>query len=58
MPALTKMSRTDISAVISILLFSVTILLSAVGPAQAEGMMVDHQTESPSVSFVNIGYRA
>lgn len=58
MPALNKMSRTDVSAIISILLFSVTILISAVGPAQAEGTMVNNQTDSPSVSFVNLGYRA
>ena len=58
MPALNKMSRTDISAIVSILLFSVTILISAVGPAQAEGTMTAHQTDSPSVSFVNLGYRA
>lgn len=58
MPALPKMTRTDISAIISILLFSVTILLSAVGPAQAEGTIADNQTDSPSVSFVNPGYLA
>lgn len=58
MPALNKMSRTDISAIVSIMLFSVVILMSAVGPAQAEGTMVNGQTDSPAVSFVNIGYRA
>ena len=58
MPALNKMSRTDISAIISILLFGVTILISAVGPAQAEGTIVNSQTASPAVSFVNLGYRA
>jgi hypothetical protein len=58
MPALNKMSRTDISAIISILLFGVTILISAVGPAQAEGSMVNSQNDSPAVSFVNFGYRA
>mgnify|MGYP000244481572 CR=1 FL=1 len=58
MPALNKMSRTDISAIVSILLFSAMILFSAVGPAQAEGNMVKNQSESPAVSFVNIGYRA
>ncbi|MEJ6594697.1 hypothetical protein [Parasphingorhabdus sp.] len=58
MPALNKMSRTDISAIISILLFGATILISAVGPAQAEGTMVNSQNDSPAVSFVNLGYRA
>lgn len=58
MPALNKMSRTDVSAIISILLFGMTILISAVGPAQAEGNMVNNQNDSPAVSFVNLGYRA
>tara|TARA_R110000850_G_scaffold50192_9_gene123323 strand:- start:959 stop:1135 length:177 start_codon:yes stop_codon:yes gene_type:complete len=58
MPALNRMSRTDISAIISILLFCVTILISAVGPAQAEGTADDSQKNSPSVSFVSAGYRA
>ncbi len=58
MPALTKMSRTDVSAIISILLFSVTILISAVGPAQAEGTMASNEISSPPVSLVNLGYRA
>ncbi|VWX57076.1 hypothetical protein [Sphingorhabdus sp. 109] len=58
MPALNKMSRTDISAIVSILLFSAVILISAVGPAQAEGTMVKNQPESPAVSFVNLGYPA
>jgi len=58
MPALNKMSRTDISAIISILLFGVTILISTVGPAQAEGTMVNSQDDSPAVRFVNLGYRA
>jgi hypothetical protein len=58
MPALKKMSRTDVSAIISVLLFGVTILISAVGPAQAEGTLVNNQNDSPSVSFVNAGYRA
>ncbi|MEH6791282.1 hypothetical protein [Parasphingorhabdus sp.] len=58
MPALNKMSRTDISAIISVMLFSVTILISAVGPAHAEGPMASNQNDSPAVSFVNAGYRA
>ncbi|MEJ6677769.1 hypothetical protein [Parasphingorhabdus sp.] len=56
MPALNKMSRTDISAIISILLFGATILISAVGPAQAEGTMVNSQNDSPAVSVFNRGY--
>jgi hypothetical protein len=58
MPALNKMTRTDISAIISILLFSVTIVISAVGPAQAEGMMASQQNASPPVGLVNPGYPA
>jgi hypothetical protein len=58
MPALNKMSRTDVSAIVSILLFGVTILISAVGPAQAEGTIENSQNNSPSVSYVNPGYRA
>lgn len=58
MPVLNKLSRTDVSAIISILLFSVTILISAVGPAQAEGTMDERQNNSPTVSFVNPGYAA
>ena len=58
MPALNKLSRTDISAIISILLFGVTILISAVGPAQAEDATASNQTSSPSVSSINPGYRA
>ncbi|WP_417611850.1 hypothetical protein [Parasphingorhabdus sp.] len=58
MPALNKMTRTDISAIVSILLFGVTILVSAVGPAQAENTTVNSQNDSPAVSFVTMGYRA
>mgnify|MGYP005825426029 CR=1 FL=1 len=58
MPALNKMSRTDVSAIISVLLFSVTILISAVGPAQAEGTIDHSQNNSPPVIFVNPGYPA
>ena len=58
MPALTKLSRTDVSAIISILLFSVTILISAVGPAQAEDTITNSQISSPPVSLINQGYRA
>lgn len=58
MPALTKMTRTDVSAIISILLFGVTILISAVGPAQAEGTIAGTPIASPPVNSINPGYRA
>jgi hypothetical protein len=58
MSALNKMSRTDVSAIISILLFGVTILISAVGPAQAEGAISSNEIASPPVSLINLGYRA
>ena len=58
MPALNKMTRTDVSAIISVLLFGATILISAVGPAQAEGKATSSQISSPSVSLINLGYRA
>jgi len=58
MPTLNNMTRTDISAIVSVLLFCVTILVSAVGPAQAEGTSTDTQTASPAVSLVTPGYRA
>ncbi len=58
MPALNKMSRIDVSAIISILLFGVTILISAVGPAQAEGTVTSNQISSPPVGLINLGYRA
>ncbi|MGB5485101.1 hypothetical protein [Parasphingorhabdus sp.] len=58
MPALNKLSRTDVSAIISILLFGVTILISSVGPAQAEGTIPSTQIASPPVSVINLGYRA
>lgn len=58
MPALNKLSRTDVSAIISILLFGVTILISAVGPAQAEGTITNTEIASPPVSLINLGYPA
>ena len=58
MPALNTLSRTDISAIVSVLLFGVTILISAVGPAHAEGASASNQNDSPPVSFVSQGYRA
>tara|TARA_R110002033_G_scaffold164363_1_gene201844 strand:+ start:332 stop:508 length:177 start_codon:yes stop_codon:yes gene_type:complete len=58
MPALNKMTRTDVSAIISILLFGVTIMISAVGPAQAEGTTASGNSPSPSVSSINLSYRA
>ncbi|MEO9600835.1 hypothetical protein [Parasphingorhabdus sp.] len=58
MTATNKLSRTDVSAIISVLLFGVTILISSVGPAQAEDTATSNETSSPAVSFVTIGYRA
>ncbi len=57
MPALTKLSRTQVSAIVSVLLFGMTILVSAVGPAQAEGTIAIDKP-SPAVSVHNVGYRA
>lgn len=52
MTALSKMSRTDISAVISVVLFGMTILISAVGPAEAQGTtVIDSNASSPTVSY-------
>lgn len=58
MSALTKttklanLSRTDVSAIISVVLFSLTILISAVGPAEAQGPAISEDgTISPSVSY-------
>jgi len=59
MPAFTKLSRTDISAMVSVLLFGMTILISAVGPAEAQGsILTGDDTVSPTVSHVNASYRA
>lgn len=47
-----NLSRTDVSAVISVLLFSLTILISAVGPAEAQGPTIaEDGTISPTVSY-------
>ncbi|MEH6756762.1 MAG: hypothetical protein V7676_04535 [Parasphingorhabdus sp.] len=47
-----KLSRTDVSAIISVLLFSLTILISAVGPAEAQGPVVSEDgIISPTVSY-------
>lgn len=49
---LANLSRTDVSAVISVLLFSLTILISAVGPAEAQGPTISEDgVISPSVSY-------
>ena len=57
MPTFSKLSRTDVSALVSVALFGMTILISAVGPAQAEGSIATG-TSSPSVSDASEGYRA
>ncbi|MEP3224607.1 MAG: hypothetical protein ABJO01_01440 [Parasphingorhabdus sp.] len=47
-----KLSRTDVSAIISVLLFSMTILISAVGPVEAQSPTISEDgTISPSVSY-------
>lgn len=47
-----NLSRTDVSAIISIILFSLTILISAVGPAEAQGPIISQDgTFSPTVSY-------
>lgn len=50
---LANMSRTDVSAVISVVLFSLTILISAVGPvvAQSPTISEDGIIISPAVSY-------
>ncbi|MEW4466903.1 hypothetical protein AB1K62_03620 [Parasphingorhabdus sp. JC815] len=49
---LANMSRTDVSAVISVLLFTLTILISAVGPAGAQGPAISEDgIISPTVSY-------
>jgi hypothetical protein len=49
---LTNMSRTDVSAVISVVLFSITILISAVGPVGAQSPAISEDGEiSPTVSY-------
>ncbi|MGI9361931.1 MAG: hypothetical protein ACR2O7_10280 [Parasphingorhabdus sp.] len=46
------MSRTDVSAVISVVLFSITILISAVGPVGAQSPAISEDGEiSPTVSY-------
>lgn len=47
-----SLSKTDVSAIISVLLFSMTILISAVGPAEAQGTTIaEDGTISPTVSY-------
>ncbi|MEL6875468.1 MAG: hypothetical protein AAGM33_08300 [Pseudomonadota bacterium] len=52
MTALSNMTRTEVSAVISVVLFGMTILISAVGPAEAQGTtVIDSNSSSPTVSY-------
>ncbi len=52
MPIFSKLSKTDVSAIISVMLFSVTILISAVGPAEAQGpVFASDGSYSPTVSY-------
>ncbi|WP_343759848.1 hypothetical protein [Parasphingorhabdus litoris] len=47
-----NLSRTDVSAIISVLLFSLTILISAVGPVEAQSPTISEDgTISPTVSY-------
>ncbi|QJB68338.1 hypothetical protein [Parasphingorhabdus halotolerans] len=59
MSKLANLSRTDFSALISVALFGMTILVSAVGPAEAQGsMMIDNNNSSPTVSHDPLGHKA
>lgn len=59
-----KLSRTDISAIISVLLFSITILVSSGGPLAAQEAqaatpsLANGETTSPTVISANQGYSA
>lgn len=49
---LANLSRTDVSAIVSVLLFSLTILISAVGPAETQGPTISEDgTISPTVNY-------
>ncbi|HEY9090566.1 hypothetical protein [Parasphingorhabdus sp.] len=49
---LTNMSRTDLSAVISVVLFTITIVISAVGPVGAQSPAISEDgIISPTVSY-------
>lgn len=52
MPKFRKLSRTDISAYLSVALFGMTILISAVGPAEAgSSFITSGAITSPTVSY-------
>ena len=52
MPILSKLSKTDLSAMLSVAMFGMTILISAVGPAEAgSGLMITDGSVSPTVSY-------
>lgn len=52
MPNFSKLSRTDLSAMLSVALFGMTILISAVGPAEAGSAIITTDgIASPSVSY-------
>ncbi|MEP2988893.1 MAG: hypothetical protein ABJN65_12960 [Parasphingorhabdus sp.] len=52
MPNISKLSRTDLSAMLSVVLFGMTILISAVGPAEAGSAVISTDgAASPSVSY-------
>ncbi|MDZ7587780.1 MAG: hypothetical protein U5J78_00910 [Parasphingorhabdus sp.] len=56
MPRHFNLTRTEISAIFSILLFSITILLNAVGPAKAEAAAPAATAKPAAVS--TLPYRA
>jgi len=52
MSTFSKLSKTDISAIVSVALFGITILISSVGPAEAQGSaLISDGHPSPTVSY-------
>ncbi|VAV93666.1 hypothetical protein MNBD_ALPHA04-1683 [hydrothermal vent metagenome] len=52
MPIFSKLSKTDVSAILSVMLFGITIFISAVGPVEAQGPVVTSDgSYSPTVSY-------
>lgn len=52
MPNFSNLSKTDLSAMLSVALFGMTILISAVGPAEAGSAVITTDgTASPTVSY-------
>lgn len=56
---LPHLSKTDVSAILSVVLFMMTILISAVGPAEAQGsILINDESISPTVCHSASGYLA